>query len=66
MAARLSLAVHAFEVMEMLVVMGESQSERVDEATRAMEVMTASMPRVSHNTTTSRMKDVLRVILAIS
>ena len=66
MAERFSLAVHAFEAMVMLVVMEESQSERVDEATRATEVITASAPRVSHNTIISRIKNVLlRVILAV-
>lgn len=64
MAESFSLAVHAFEVMVMLV-KEESQSERVEEATRAMEVITASMPRVSHNTTISRIKNVLRFILAV-
>ena len=48
MAEIFSLLVHAFEMMLMLV-MGDLQSERDDEAIRAMEVMTASMPRIIHN-----------------
>ena len=65
MEERFSLPVHAFEVMVTLATEGP-QPERVDEATRATDVTSASAPRVSHNTTISRIKSVpLRVILAV-
>lgn len=62
MAEMFSFLVHAFEMMLMLA-MGELQSERVDEAIRATDVMAASMIRVRHNAAIPSIWNVRWVVL---
>lgn len=60
--------VHAFEVtvISMVEVPNKSQSERVDEATKTIKVMSASAPTLSHSATTCRIKKrLLWVILVV-
>jgi hypothetical protein len=66
-AESLSLGVHALKVtvIFMVGVLSKSQSERVSEATKAIDVMSASTLRLNHSTTICRIKMMLSVILAV-
>jgi hypothetical protein len=52
--------VHGFDV-RIAFVSDESQSERVDEATKAANVITTSAASISHNAATCKMKRALLV-----